>query len=403
MSSAPPSAAAGASAEDQAAAFSSDTRTYYSTVTKKWQYEDDEGNEFEYHADKGVWVPLVDEEAAREQQAAYSVQGVDEETPAAPVLKRQNKKRKEPEDYTSATAVSEAGPSIKRGKSDPKNENERKSKNTAVYVTGLPLDAEMEEIITRFGKCGVLEEDDEGEPKVKLYAKDDGSFSGEALVVYFKEESVSLAVAMLDDAELRLGDPSTRMAVKQAEFGHKNTTQGPSGEGSKPRRTVDKKKATRRIGKMQKKLEEWDSGDEFGPAADPLDKSTASNKNSRVVVLKHMFTQQELEEDASLLLDLKEDVREECSTLGEVTNVVLYDREAEGIMTVKFRDPLSAQACVIRMHGRFFAGRQVEASLYSGKNRFKRSGTGDEIEGDGDDAEKKRLDAFAQWLLTEGD
>lgn len=49
------------------------------------------------------------------------------------------------------------------------------------------------------------------------------------------------------------------------------------------------------------------------------------NKHGRVVVLKYMFTQQELEEDKSLLLDLKEDVREECETLGEVTNVVLYD------------------------------------------------------------------------------
>jgi HIV Tat-specific factor 1 len=38
-----------------------------------------------------------------------------------------------------------------------------------------------------------------------------------------------------------------------------------------------------------------------------------------------MFTLKELEEDASLLLDLKEDVRDECATLGDVTNVVLYD------------------------------------------------------------------------------
>jgi HIV Tat-specific factor 1 len=38
-----------------------------------------------------------------------------------------------------------------------------------------------------------------------------------------------------------------------------------------------------------------------------------------------MFSLQELDEDASLLLDLKNDVREECSSLGEVTNVVLYD------------------------------------------------------------------------------
>lgn len=38
-----------------------------------------------------------------------------------------------------------------------------------------------------------------------------------------------------------------------------------------------------------------------------------------------MFSPHELEEDASLLLDLKEDVRDECSALGEVTNVVLFD------------------------------------------------------------------------------
>lgn len=49
------------------------------------------------------------------------------------------------------------------------------------------------------------------------------------------------------------------------------------------------------------------------------------NRNTRVVVLKHMFSLEELDEDTSLLLDLKEDVRDECSTLGEVTNVVLYD------------------------------------------------------------------------------
>lgn len=52
---------------------------------------------------------------------------------------------------------------------------------------------------------------------------------------------------------------------------------------------------------------------------------TTVTKSSRVVVLKHMFTLQELEEDATLLLDLKEDVRDECLSLGDVTNVVLYD------------------------------------------------------------------------------
>jgi HIV Tat-specific factor 1 len=65
--------------------------------------------------------------------------------------------------------------------------------------------------------------------------------------------------------------------------------------------------------------------DNFGPALTEEDAHLSANKNSRVVVLKHMFTLKELEKDPSLLLDLKEDVREECETLGEVTNVVLYD------------------------------------------------------------------------------
>ena len=88
-------------------------------------------------------------------------------------------------------------------------------------------------------------------------------------------------------------------------------------------------------------------------------------------------------------------------------------------MSVKFRDPLSAQACVLvspslnlpiqlrligrqqKMNGRFFAGQKVEAFLYSGKQRFKRSGAGEDLEEDGD--ERKRLDDFAQWLMAEGD
>lgn len=88
-------------------------------------------------------------------------------------------------------------------------------------------------------------------------------------------------------------------------------------------------------------------------------------------------------------------------------------------MTIKFREPVSAQACIIvcaiihicaqtltyqqKMNGRFFAGRRIEATLYTGKQRFRRSGGGDETEGDGDEAEKQRLDDFANWLMTEGD
>ena len=143
---------------------------------------------------------------------------------------------------------------IKRNKND-KNASSRPpkpqvSKNTAVYVTGLPQDASADEIADRFSKFGVIMEDDEGSPKIKMYAREDGIFNGEALVVYFKEESVPLAVAMLDEAELRLGDAKTTMHVQKADFQHK--APGGAALASGGPRVVDKKKATRRIGKMQK-------------------------------------------------------------------------------------------------------------------------------------------------------
>ncbi|KIY46207.1 hypothetical protein FISHEDRAFT_76048 [Fistulina hepatica ATCC 64428] len=382
-----------------------DPRVYFNRESNTWRLEDDEGAEMEYDNAKGAWVPVVDEDLLKRQQAAYSVAGVDEAIPAAPVLTRESKKRKQPVNYTSASSAAAVGPSAAKRSRDehaPKEQQptERKSKNTAVYVTGLPRDTELDELVQRFSKCGVIEEDEAGEPKVKMYACEDGTFSGEALVVYFREDSVTLALNILDEAELRMGDASTVMSVRKADFSHKNSGGGNSAQ-SKPRKTVDKKAISRRIGKMQKKLQEWVDEDGFGPAIEPEEKTSAYNQNNaRVVVLKHMFTLKDLQEDASLILDLKKEVREECSTLGDVTNVVLYDQEPDGIMTVKFRDPLSARACILKVNGRFFDGRRVEASLFTGKQRFKRSGAGGNNTGED---EKQRLDDFAEWLLNEGE
>lgn len=55
------------------------------------------------------------------------------------------------------------------------------------------------------------------------------------------------------------------------------------------------------------------------------------------------------------------------------------------------------------MNGRFFDGRRVSAELFTGRQRFKRTGTGDDMGGEGAEAEKKRLDDFAQWLMAEED
>jgi HIV Tat-specific factor 1 len=86
-----------------------------------------------------------------------------------------------------------------------------------------------------------------------------------------------------------------------------------------------------------------------------------------------MFTLEELEADPAALLEIKEDIRDECAKLGTVTSVVLYDEEVDGIVAVRFKDTESAEACIQLMHGRNFDGRVVEALIKTGKEKFKKS------------------------------
>lgn len=85
------------------------------------------------------------------------------------------------------------------------------------------------------------------------------------------------------------------------------------------------------------KLADWDDDDY---------PQQTSGRWAKVVILRHMFTLQELEEDPKALIELKEDVRDECGKIGEVTNVVLFDGEEDGIMSVRFANEEDAIKCV---------------------------------------------------------
>jgi HIV Tat-specific factor 1 len=66
----------------------------------------------------------------------------------------------------------------------------------------------------------------EGKPRVKLYTDEKGDFNGEALVVYFKKESVELAIMMTDDYEFRIGDRSNgNLSVTEADMSFKKNTE----------------------------------------------------------------------------------------------------------------------------------------------------------------------------------
>ena len=91
------------------------------------------------------------------------------------------------------------------------------------------------------------------------------------------------------------------------------------------------------VAKWSSKLADWDDNDY---------PQQTHGRWAKVVILRHMFTLQELEEDPKALIELKEDVREECGKIGEVTNVVLFDGEEDGIMSVRFAHEEDALKCV---------------------------------------------------------
>ncbi|KAJ5937773.1 hypothetical protein N7454_004115 [Penicillium verhagenii] len=369
--------------------FDSDHRVSFSKLDNKFILETDDGQEFVFDNALKRWVQTVDEDLLRQQQEAYKVAGMDEEDEE--IHPRDRKKRKQQDDTLTISDV---------GLQETTQKPKKQRVNTALFISSIPLDVQLEEIREVFSKCGVIaEEIDSGRPRIKMYMDDDGNFKGEALVVYFRPESVNLAIQMLDETEFRLGQPGPQgpMKIQAADFSYKAQQDAPPKTNMR-----DKKKIIARTARLNSKLADWDDDD---PSAIPETKS----KQDKIVILKHMFTLEELQEDVAAILDIKEDIRDECAKVGEVTNVVLYDKEPEGVVSVRFADPESARECVKVMDGRFFGGTRVEAYVSEGREKFKKTNERraalEEMAEHGihadNEEEEQRLDEFGNWLEKE--
>ena len=347
------------------AEFDSDNRISFSKLDSKYLLVQEDGTEYEFDEAIKRWIPVLDEALLEEQQKAYRVAGVDESEPVEAKRKKRKKEYVNGED--------EGGRAVKATKKAKASLPPRA--NTAVYVTGLPHDVTVEEVREEFSrKCGVIaEEIDSGKPRIKLYTDEKGEFKGDALIVFFKAQSVDMAIMLLDDTEFRLGagEGSGKMRVQAADASYKKTQHEGNGEEVKDRekqkRTAqDKAKIIKKTQKLDARLADW-SDDE------PSSIVETSSRWDKVVILKHMFTLTELEEDSGAILDIKEDIREECSKLGQVTNVVLFDMEEDGVASVRFANAEAARACVGVMDGRNFGGQKVMAYISDGKEQFKKS------------------------------
>jgi HIV Tat-specific factor 1 len=348
-------------------AFDSDERISFSKLDNKFIAVGDDGSEFEFDAQLKRWIPSIDDDELQQRQAYGGGLDVDDSDETNP-----SKKRKKDGEGTQR-------PQKKQKPQQPRQ-------NTAIYVTGLPLDVTVDEVHEVFSKkCGVVaEEIDSGRPRIKLYTDSEGNFKGDALIVFFKPQSVEMAMMLLDDTDFRYtpsGLVGGKMRVQAADASYKKTQHEVGEDGAsesngnrgvqRPKakdKSHDKQKIIKRTQKLDAKLADWDDDDPYGAQLE------TDARKDKVVILRHMFTLQELVEDPAALLDIKEDVREECEKLGPVTNVVLYDQEQDGVVSVKFKTSEAAEACIELMDGRAFDGRTVRATFATGKEKFNKSG-----------------------------
>lgn len=385
--------------------FDGDDRISFSKLDNKFIAVLDDGAELEFDEKSKQWAP-ADESLDAEDALEYGGQSA---TPDPDSKKRKNGDGNGSEVSSQPSSCLLPPPAAHRGSCPPALQQadgdnlqgpesskparpKKKQKappqpkqNTAVYVTGLPSDATITEVHDLFSrKAGVIaEEIDSGNPRIKMYADEAGNFKGDALIVFFKPQSVEMAIMLLDDTDFRItasGARDGRIHVQAAESSYKKVqydqegdaagqqgAQQQQGEKRPQKSNQDRQKIIKKTQKLDAKLADWDDDDPY-PASSEL-----VSKWDKVVILRHMFTLEELEEDPAALIEIKEDIREECSKLGAVTNVVLYDEEKDGIVSVKFRDVESAAACIKMMHGRAFDGRTVVATLATGEEKFKKS------------------------------
>lgn len=119
-----------------------------------------------------------------------------------------------------------------------------------------------------------------------------------------------------------------------------------------------------------------------------------SSRFDKVVVIKNVFTLKALQEDKDYYEDTMEDMREGAEAHGEIKNITLFDKEEDGVVTIRFSNAMAAKACADAFNGRLYDGRRLEASIAKDTEKFKKSRKA-KIE---DDEEAKRLEDYSNFI-----
>ncbi|KAM3720660.1 HIV Tat-specific factor [Dirofilaria immitis] len=240
-------------------------------------------------------------------------------------------------------------------------------RNTSVYVSNLPFSITEESFIELMSKCGVIQRDARtNKLKVKLYKNEDGTIKGDGRCCYIKKESVIMALDILDGWNV----DGKIISVEKAKFQMKGEFD-PSKK--KKKLTAAQKK---RFIENQERIFEWkpEKPRNYRPISDCT------------IVMKNMFTLEQMMKNAALMLDLEEEIRKVCERFGTVKKVVVHDNNPEGVICVTFQNVEHSDIAVRSLNGRVVDGRQISVTLWDGKTKYTIAET-----------EEQRAERLKQW------
>ncbi|KAK1882591.1 HIV Tat-specific factor 1 like [Dissostichus eleginoides] len=306
----------------------------------------EDGTVYDWDSEKKAWFPKITEDFIAAYQANYGFNedgvpdaniAVSSSNTAAPETDSKSSGKKKPADSTEYQDPDEESKEAKQKAEKRKAEQGwfdiEDTKNTNVYVSGLPLDVSNEEFVEIMSKCGIVMRDPITEEyKVKLYKDKEGNLKGDGLCCYLKKESVALALRLIDESEVR----GYRLHVEAAHFELKGQYDA-----------------------QQKQLD-WR----------PERQGEVRKRHEKVVIIRNMFHPSDFEEDPLELNEYREDLRSECEKFGEVKKVILFDRHPDGVASVAYKEPEQADACIESFNGRWFGGRQLVALLWDGTTDY---------------------------------
>ncbi len=139
--------------------------------------------------------------------------------------------------------------------------------NANIYVSCLPKDITEFELTEYFSRCGFIRKDPKtNQNKIKLYKDEKGKNKGDALVSFLREESVSMAIDLFHETEIR---PGFKINIERAKFEQKGDY---------------KKREAYRINELQRFKMKTDVERMLGWNDDE-----DNEKGLKIVILKNMF------------------------------------------------------------------------------------------------------------------